>query len=72
MKRYKLVREYPGSPKLGSVVWFTEGKFKSLGHNNSYKLSNTRNSRNYIFYEIDYIEDYPKFWKKLENNGKKA
>lgn len=64
MKRYQLKNKYPGSPKLGTIVYHPH-KNNFGGVENDYKMKNDRNTINWIFYNKDYIEDYPKFWQKL-------
>jgi hypothetical protein len=64
MKRYQLIRKYPGSPELGTIV-HSPHKIKSYGFGDEYKMNNSKNTKNWIFYSKDYIEKYPKFWKKL-------
>lgn len=63
MKRYKLIQEYPGSFPKGTVVYSShqEESYKD----EKYKVKNTRNCKNYIFYSEEYIENYPKFWKRI-------
>ena len=62
MKRYILVKEYPGSPRKGVIVYHPH---KERGYEDKYKMRNLGNYKNYIFYSEHYIEDYPEFWKKL-------
>lgn len=54
MKKYKLIKEYPGSPELGVEVWkkTEEDEFYLLGMANSY-------------YGVEYIENSPEFWEEV-------
>ena len=63
MKRYKLIQEYPGSHKKGTIVYspHREQAYKDL----KYKIKNEKDIINHIFYDEEYIENYPKFWKKI-------
>lgn len=63
MARYKLVLEYPGSPEKGSIVYsgHRERSYSDL----KYKLKDNKNTKNYIFFDSNQIENFPKFWKKL-------
>lgn len=64
MKRYKLVKEYPGSPDKGTIVYspHRERSFNDF----PYKMKNTKNVKNYLFFDSVYIENFPEFWKKLK------
>lgn len=66
MIRYELKQKYPGSPKLGTKVYTPHREKAYLNDEQSvYKEYNTKNCRNFIFYSREYIENHPKFWKKL-------
>lgn len=53
--KYKLIKEYPGSPKLGSIIEEDDGAYYIPDDNN--KLS---------FTELDYYPYvYPEFWEKV-------
>jgi|GEM_PF-2238156 len=52
MKKYKLIKEYPGSPKLGHIVTWN-GNFYDGFENNS--LSSNQ------------VENSPEYWEKLKN-----
>ncbi len=65
MKRYKLIQKYPGSFPVGTIVYKAGKKYKSFGHSEDYKVNNRRRISNWIFFSPEYIESYPKFWKKL-------
>lgn len=68
MERYELVREYPGSPEKGTIVYapHREKAYQDKDGSSKYKMKDTRNCKNYIFFSADYIEKYPKFWKKIQ------
>jgi len=57
MKKYKLIKEYPGSPKLGTIV---EHETKCVCPN--YKVS--INQETWIFAESS-IQNFPEFWKEI-------
>lgn len=66
MKRYKLIQEYPGSFPKGTIVYHPHQN-KWGGVENDYKIKNPdRYTDVQIYYSKDYIENYPKFWKKLK------
>lgn len=52
--KYKLIKEYPGSPKLNTKV------FLELENNYTTNLINDFN-----LYPINLIENYPEFWEKV-------
>jgi hypothetical protein len=62
MAQYKLILEYPSSPEKGSIVY--SGHRERAYSDLKYKLKNGRNIKNYIFFDADLIEKFPKFWKK--------
>jgi len=53
MKKYILIKEYPGSPKLGTIV---EGKF--LGHYHDISMQTTSITSNSV-------ENYSEFWEEV-------
>lgn len=53
MKRYKLIKEYPGSPKLGTEM-------KDLGNDIMYSTKSTD-----IWRCSEEIRNHPKFWKEI-------
>jgi hypothetical protein len=63
MERYKLKKEYPGSPKKGSVVY--SGHKREAYSDYKYKLRNEPGVSNDIFFDKNDIEGYPDNWKKL-------
>lgn len=63
MERFVLVMEYPGSPEKGSMV-YSNHRMKAYS-DYKYKLRNERNVKNHIFYSREYIENYPRHWRKL-------
>jgi hypothetical protein len=54
MKKYELIKTYPGSPKLGTIVESVYGS-ESYTYNEYHLLSK------------GCIEDYPKYWKEIIN-----
>jgi hypothetical protein len=58
MVKYKLVKEYPGSLPLNSVVYQSE--YKTFGkHTYKFILGN-----DHFHYQSDHIENYPELWKE--------
>lgn len=53
---YKLIKEYPGSPEVGTIVSTINDKWTHYFDAISAKD-----------YKKDIVENYPEFWKKLEN-----
>ena len=64
MTRYKLTKLYPGSPEKGTIVYSPHriGAYKDV----KYKMKNSKNNRNYLFFSSKYIENFPEFWKKIK------
>ena len=58
MIQYKLIKEYPGSPKLGTTEWYDRKECK-IG-----LLNTTAVSDNWA--GIDFYNAHPKYWKKVE------
>jgi hypothetical protein len=58
MKKYKLIKEYPGSPKLGTIV-----EVKRDGYIYWNVNSNINNPTNYIHDSA--MEQYKEFWEKV-------
>jgi hypothetical protein len=59
--KYKLIKEYPGSPELGTVVE-KESKIKS---NTSYYYR--EGEKRYCIYDY-HVEDNPEYWEKVNDN----
>ena len=55
--KYKLIKEYPGSPELGTMV---EG-------DNKCNFSYSRNSRQLCVLN-SHVENNPEYWEKVEEN----
>lgn len=51
--RYRLIKEYPGSPKLDSIV--------EIKNNGGYELENSTS----YFMTKDKVENYPEFWEEV-------
>jgi hypothetical protein len=63
MERYKCIRNYPGGPGKDVVVYHPH---KEVAYKDRYfKQKNEENSRNYIFFDEDYVKKFPKYWKKI-------
>ena len=60
MRKFRLLREYPGSPKIGSVV-------EESGSLSAYVFEDVENS---IFFKTPkrYIEDNPEYWEEIIEN----
>lgn len=55
MKKYKLIKEYPGSPKLGFIIEFTKtGYLYKPGLSINENILKNKN-----------FEDYPEFWQEV-------
>jgi hypothetical protein len=59
--KYKLIKEYPGSPKIGTVAE-KESKIKS---NTSYYYSD--GEKRWCIYDY-HVEDNPEYWEKVNDN----
>lgn len=56
LKKYKLVREYPGSPKLGTNAIYDNG--------NGYRIEG------YGFVTLNTVENYSEFWEEIKGYPK--
>lgn len=56
MKKYKLIKEYPGSPELETII------IEAADIKNKYFIK-----RNDIWY-INSPENYPEFWEEIRKN----
>ena len=54
--KYKLIKEYPGSPKFGTIVEF-KTTFTAMG------IYTTADCE--CCFKANYIENYPEFWQPL-------
>lgn len=65
--KYELIKEYPGSPKLGYILELEKGENPSIWITK--KGDNTQVILNYAMYNNTYIfpEKYPEFWKPIED-----
>ncbi len=52
MKKYKLIKEYPGSPELGSIAWLEDMCYKVKYKNRTYL----------VIEDLDF-KNYPEFWE---------
>ena len=59
MKKYKLIREYPGSPKLGTIVE------KELRSSVSYFY---RSGDKRICVHTTHVENNPEYWEEVNDN----
>jgi hypothetical protein len=53
MKKYKLIKEYPGSPKLETII---EGRFLGHYHDISKQISSITSNL---------VENYPEYWEEV-------
>lgn len=60
MRKFRLIKEYPGSPKVGSVV-------EESNSVSAYVFEDVKNS---IFFKTPkrYIEDNPEYWEEIIEN----
>ena len=56
MKKFKLIREYPNSPKIGTIA-------ENKDEHNCYHLSDVFHQR----LNSMYIENYPEFWEEVKD-----
>ena len=52
MKTYRLIKTYPGSPKLGTIVYFETEDYYMTNMENGFKL-----------FPKKIVENYPEFWE---------
>lgn len=63
-KRYKLIKEFPGSPKVGHVI----KEYSNTGHKNFYHSeSEDEDSIDLRMYPGWYVVNYPEYWEKINN-----
>lgn len=60
--KYKLIKEYPGGPELGSVAE-SYGKGKSMHY--TYNHPTTKGVK--LAVPLEQIEQYPEYWEKLDD-----
>jgi len=66
IKRYKLIKEYPGSIKLGTIVYERPNRkewIEATGHEYLYSL--TENVNNFLSLSPEIIESSPEFFEEL-------
>ena len=62
MKKYKLIKEYPGSPKLGQIALsYTDSK-DDVYH---YTAPHPKYKSAELAIDKDFVENYPEYWEKL-------
>ena len=64
MKKYKLIKEYPGSPELGTIALPYTDSGDRVVH---YIVEHTRKDCDYLALPKKHIEDNPYYWEE-ENN----
>jgi hypothetical protein len=65
MKKYKLIKEYPGSPELGQIALpYTDSKNKVV----HYVVDrNQKKDCDYIAILKKHVEDNPKYWEEVKD-----
>lgn len=63
-KKYKLIKEYPGSLKKGIIVW-KKNNSDGITYENESGKTTTISSTNYDFFK-KHVTDYPEFWEEYE------
>jgi hypothetical protein len=61
MTKYKLIKEYPGSPELGTIA----ERISKIKSNTSYYYG--EGEKKYCIYD-NHVEDNPEYWKKVNDN----
>lgn len=61
MKKYKLIKEYPGSPELGTIALpYTDSRDRVV----HYIVEHTRKDCDYLALPKKHIEDNPEYWEE--------
>lgn len=64
MKKYKLIKEYPGSPKLGEIALpYTDSKNKVV----HYIVEHPSKDCDYLAISKKHIEDNSEYWEEVVN-----
>lgn len=64
MKKYKLIKEYPGSPELGTIALpYTDSRDRVV----HYIVEHTRKDCDYLALPKKHIEDNPYYWEEEDN-----
>ena len=65
MKKYKLIKEYPGSPELGQIALpYTDSKNKVVHY---IVERNKKKDCDFIALKIDWIENKPEYWEEVND-----
>ena len=64
MRKFKLIKEYPGSPKLGVIVQTGERCLDIYEYNIQGYPTNGGRKANWVHSKI--VENYPEFWKEVK------
>jgi len=62
-KKFQLIKEYPGSPKLGTVV-----KSRNTSKSIPFYKELYFDDENVMHYSPELIENYPEFWEEIQFN----
>lgn len=60
-KKYRLIREYPGSPKLGTIIEWRV----SLGGYWAYKRSDYKSVPNWKSIQLTEPKNHPEYWEEV-------
>lgn len=62
-KQYKLIKEFPGSPKVGHIIQeYKEKDYKNF----YYSICEDNNCCKLSMYHSENIVKYPEFWQKIK------
>lgn len=65
MKKYRLIKEYPGSPELGTIALpYTDSRDRVV----HYIVEHTRKDCDYLALPKKHIEDNPDYWEEVKDN----
>jgi hypothetical protein len=65
MKKFKLIKEYPGSPKLGQIALpYTDSKNQIVHY---IVERNQKNDCDYVAIPKKHVEDNPDYWQEVKS-----
>lgn len=64
MRKYKLIKEYPGSPELGQIASPYRGSENSIVH---YVVEHKKKDCDYLAIRQKYIENNPEYWEEVKD-----
>lgn len=59
MRKFRLIKEFPGSPRIGTVVL--------KGNSSDPNPELYGDEQNYFFFKVEDVENYPEFWEEVKN-----